>query len=125
MPLETAGTFRPLAAEQWAMRRYDNAGQNSRNWMIPADGQDTHCLACRHNRTIPDLSDPSNLALWQKNEAAKRRAFHRFARLNLSMRSQAEDPEHGLAFDASSRRWCPARYRHVDRVGLRWSLWRA
>ncbi len=98
-PLDADGVFRPAAANDWSVRRCDNAEQNNCNWLVPADGPDTHCLACRHNRVIPDLSDPTNRVLWQKIEAAKHRAFYSFVRLNLPMSSLAEDPEHGLAFD--------------------------
>jgi hypothetical protein len=98
-PLEAAGTFRPLAETQRRVRRCDNAEQNGCNWVVPAEGPDTHCLACRHNRIIPDLSDATNRSLWQKIESAKRRAFYSFVRLDLPMRSLAEDPDHGLAFD--------------------------
>src|SRR5258708_5286903 len=26
------------------------------NWLLPAESPETFCAACRHNRTIPDLS---------------------------------------------------------------------
>ncbi|MDH3935207.1 MAG: hypothetical protein OEU62_08570 [Gammaproteobacteria bacterium] len=30
------------------------------------------CIACRHNRTIPDLNDLDNQRYWNETEAAKR-----------------------------------------------------
>lgn len=96
---EDAAVMIPAAAPDKPMRYCDNAGQDACNWMVPADGEETLCLACRHNRTIPDLSDPNHALLWRKIEIAKHRAFYSFVRLKLPMRNRTEDPEHGLAFD--------------------------
>ena len=56
------------------------------------------CAACRHNRTIPDLSNPDNLAHWRKIEFAKHRLFYSLLRLDLPLATKTEDPN-GLAFD--------------------------
>lgn len=55
------------------------------NWMLPVDDDATspYCRACRHNRTVPDLSDPARHAAWQKIEQAKRRLFYSLLRLDL------------------------------------------
>ena len=68
------------------------------NWLIPADDGQTYCAACRHNRTIPDLSDQRNLVLWRRIEIAKRRLFYSLLRLRLPLRNKTDDPT-GLAFD--------------------------
>ena len=47
---------------------------------------------------MPDLSDPQNVALWQKMEFAKQRLFYSLLRLKLPLMTRAEDPE-GLGFD--------------------------
>jgi hypothetical protein len=57
------------------------------------------CIACRLNRTIPDLSVPENCILWNRIEAAKRRLISIVLVLGLPVVSKDEDPEHGLAFD--------------------------
>ncbi|MBV8730087.1 MAG: putative zinc-binding metallopeptidase, partial [Acidobacteriia bacterium] len=57
------------------------------------------CVACRLNRTIPDLSIPENSKLWGRIEAAKRRVISTLLTLNMPVRSKTEDPERGLAFD--------------------------
>ncbi|MCG7363215.1 putative zinc-binding peptidase [Roseomonas sp. ACRSG] len=93
------GQFHAKAAPNEPVRFCDNAQHNACNWLVPAGSEEGFCLACRHNRTIPDLSDPVNLERWQKIEVAKRRAFYSFIRLRLPLRTRAEDPEHGLAFD--------------------------
>src|ERR1700733_6775354 len=43
------------------------------NWLLPAESDNRFCLACRHNRTVPDLSDERNVTLWRRIETAKRR----------------------------------------------------
>ncbi|MEX6508079.1 putative zinc-binding metallopeptidase [Jiella sp. M17.18] len=68
------------------------------NWLVPGQGSDTLCAACRHNVTIPDTSDPQNVALWQKMEFAKHRMIYTAMRLNLPLLTRAEHPE-GLGFD--------------------------
>ena len=39
-----------------AVRYCANAQHEVCNWLVSADGPDQFCAACRHNRTIPDLS---------------------------------------------------------------------
>jgi len=91
--------WRPRADPERLYRFCSNAQHEACNWLVPQDSPEDFCLACRHNRTIPDLSDPTNLAHWRKIEEAKRRAFYSFIRLGLPLTNRVEDPEHGLAFD--------------------------
>jgi len=70
------------------------------NWLLPADDPLTLCLACRLNRTIPDLSDADNARYWRAIENAKRRLVAHLIALELPIKSKEhEDPEHGLMFD--------------------------
>jgi hypothetical protein len=73
------------------------------NWLVPADGTMPLCLACRHNRTIPDLTAPEVPERWAKIEAAKRRLFHTLLHLHLPIETEAEaqanGTEPGLKFD--------------------------
>ena len=87
------------------------------NWMLPAEnpaedqtgdpadgagdsaGGGALCPACRHNRTIPDLSAPGNLALWQRIEGAKRRLFYSLIRLGLPHPAPGEGHPQPLVFD--------------------------
>lgn len=70
------------------------------NWMVGADDPDPYCLACRLNRTIPDLSDEDNRRWWRAIEVAKRRLVSQLIALGLPIRSKVhEDPERGLMFD--------------------------
>jgi hypothetical protein len=53
--LEPGGGFwRALAAPQGLWKLCANAEHHSCNWLVPADAAGMRCVACRHNRTIPD-----------------------------------------------------------------------
>ncbi|PPQ33688.1 zinc-binding metallopeptidase family protein [Rhodopila globiformis] len=91
--------FHALAAPDQPARLCDNAGHDACNWLLDAGGTTTLCLACRHNRTIPDLTVPLNLARWQKLERAKHHLFYSLLRLKLPLANRIDDPVHGLAFD--------------------------
>src|SRR5258705_3629587 len=69
------------------------------NWLIPVDSPEEFCAACRHNRTIPDLSQADNAVNWRKIEGAKHRLFYTLQKLRLPLSTKTEDPEGGLAFD--------------------------
>jgi hypothetical protein len=53
--------WRALAEPSRSYRFCANAAHDVCNWLVPADGADASCLACRHNRTVPDLSQTQNL----------------------------------------------------------------
>jgi hypothetical protein len=67
--------------------------------MVDAQGGDSFCTACRHNRTIPDLSLPENRANWQKAEEAKRRLFYSLIKLRLPIPTVKDDDDEPLVFD--------------------------
>jgi hypothetical protein len=73
------------------------------NWMVSAEdraAQQEYCVACRLNRTIPDLHIADNAELWRRVEAAKRRLVSSLLALGLPVKSREnEDPERGLMFD--------------------------
>jgi hypothetical protein len=73
------------------------------NWLVGRDDPIQLCRACRHNRTIPDLTGPNVPERWGKIEAAKRRLFHTLLHLNLPLETVAEVESGGrgpgLAFD--------------------------
>jgi hypothetical protein len=91
--------WRPLAGE--APRRLcANAAHGVCNWLADEGAAEgALCVACRHNRTIPDLSVPENLADWRTLELAKHRLFYTLIRLGLPIVDRVADPAHGLAFD--------------------------
>ena len=97
---DDAGRFRVLADPNHGRYRYcANVQHGVCNWLIPEDSPDQFCAACRHNRTIPDLSIPQNLMNWRKIEGAKHRLFYTLLRLRLPLTTRDEDAEGGLAFD--------------------------
>jgi hypothetical protein len=69
------------------------------NWLVAADDPAEYCIACRLNRTIPDLADTQNQGYWRAIELAKRRLVSQLLAFDLPVRSKAADPERGLAFD--------------------------
>ncbi|HET7083984.1 MAG TPA: putative zinc-binding peptidase [Rhizomicrobium sp.] len=93
------GSWLVLAASHKAYKFCQNYNAGMCNWMVPADDETGFCAACRHNRTVPDLSVPGNDVFWRKIETAKHRLFYSLLRLNLPLENRADDSEHGLAFD--------------------------
>ena len=75
-----------------------NAAHDACNWLVPDDALDAYCIACRHNRVVPDLSVERNVVRWRQIEAAKHRLFYTLLRLGLPLASR-EDFSDGLAFD--------------------------
>jgi hypothetical protein len=70
------------------------------NWMLAADDPNPLCIACRLNRTIPNLDDEDNARYWGQIEVAKRRLVSELLALGLPVKSKVgEDEEHGLMFD--------------------------
>lgn len=95
---ERGGAWKALALPEEHFRFCANAEHDACNWLIPAEEQGDYCVACRHNRTIPDLSVDQNLLRWRLLEAAKHWLFYTLLRLNLPLTHRRRDPE-GLAFD--------------------------
>jgi hypothetical protein len=77
----------------------ENAGHGVCNWLTDPNDAGPLCAACRFNRTIPDLTVEQNLIRWRRLEAARHWLFYSLLRLRLPLKSRADDPEGGLAFD--------------------------
>ncbi len=69
------------------------------NWLVPEDDSAPYCVACRLNRTIPDLGDSDNRRYWRAIEVAKRRLVSQLLALGLPVEPKTQNPEQGLAFD--------------------------
>ena len=95
---EEDGAWRLFAEPGLRVRFCANADHEACNWLVPTETDHTFCVACRHNRVIPDLSSPGNVARWRRLEGAKRRLFYTLLRLRLPLAARPENPE-GLAFD--------------------------
>ncbi len=102
----TVTALRPAGESSWyalAKRgtRYKfcaNAALDVCNWLIPEQEPDQLCIACRHNRTIPNLSDPENLRRWRLIEVAKHRLFYTLLKLRLPLDAKNKDTN-PLTFD--------------------------
>jgi len=70
------GVWQALAARGKLFRFCANAAYHACNWLIPADAAESYCIACRHNRTVPDLTPADNVFAWRKLEMAKHRLFY-------------------------------------------------
>ena len=86
----------PLATP---LRFCANANHDACNWLVADGVPGGFCAACKLNRTIPNLSVPTNVQRWQRLEGPKHRLVDGLLRLGLKLPSQHEDPEAGLAFD--------------------------
>jgi hypothetical protein len=92
----TQKVWRALA-DQKTYRYCANAAYNVCNWLVSTKRPDAYCLACRHNRIIPDLSFADNLEKWRALELAKHRLFYTLIQLRLPIETRWENPA-GLAF---------------------------
>ena len=92
-------TWQPLSAPDRRYRFCANMDMGQCNWLVDASSPEHFCLACRHNRNVPNLSAEVNLARWRKLEIAKRRLFYTLLRFGLPLANRIDDPAHGLTFD--------------------------
>ena len=76
-----------------------NAEHDACNWLTDPDAGARYCRACRHNGTVPDVSDPGNLSAWRELEIAKHRLFYSLIRWKLPLVTRNEDFAHGLIFN--------------------------
>ena len=89
-PLEKPGQRRWLCT---------NVKMDVCNWLVDDSSNNAYCTACRHNGTVPDLSDPTRLIGWRELEIAKHRLFYSLLRWHLPLRTRDEDPQRGLTFN--------------------------
>lgn len=87
------------AAPEKRLRFCANWEQYSCNWMVDAESGEAFCRACQHNRTIPDIANPTNFENWRKIEQAKRRLFYSLLRLDLPTPTVASGDPEPLVFD--------------------------
>jgi hypothetical protein len=98
--IEPSGNgWRPLAKNGETRLLCGNAEHDGCNWLTDSGAGGRYCRACRHNGTVPDLSDPGHLAGWREMEMAKHRLFYSLIRWKLPIKNRDDDPEHGLVFN--------------------------
>ena len=88
-----------LACLRQLYRFCANWERSACNWLVAADAENPFCIACRHNRTIPDITQPANHARWQKIEDAKRRLFYSLIKFNLPAPTADSGDGEPLVFD--------------------------
>ena len=124
LPLEADGDAWRLSGEANGSRykRCGNLDAAACNWLLAAGDPAELCVACRLNRTIPDLSIAENQLAWRRFESAKRRLVSQLLALGLPVASRVpgaggEDLERGLAFDfVRSLPGQPVLTGHIDGI---------
>ena len=91
--------WRPAGGTGEAYRFCANNELKACNWLIAVSSLERYCACCRHNRTVPNIGDASQLADWRKLEVAKHRLFYSLLRLDLPLKDNAQEPIRHLAFD--------------------------
>jgi len=92
------GTWQPIGGGRTYRHCANRLQHDVCNWLVPADDPEPYCIACRLDRTIPDLGVAGNLVLWRRLETEKRRLVYSLLRLGLPVTPKRVDPA-GLAFD--------------------------
>jgi hypothetical protein len=93
------GAWRALAVTDKLYRPCANSVFDACNWLVEATASDPYCIACRHNRIIPDISILNNLVAWRKIEAAKHRLLYSLLKLRLPLGQSRDGPDARLTFD--------------------------
>lgn len=76
-----------------------NQAYNVCNWLLPAHSGTGLCIACRLNRTIPDLNNTEYRDRWTHLELAKHRLVYSLLQLQLPVTSKLSNEAMGLLFD--------------------------
>ena len=95
----SGANWKALASPNRTYRFCANWEHEGCNWMVTPDEHHALCAACRHNRTIPDISNPIYRSRWQKIEAAKRRLIYTVINLSLPLPTAASGDGEPLIFD--------------------------
>ncbi len=97
-PDSTGDTWVVLGLPGRTFRLCANAAHAVCNWLVDAHDDKTLCVACRHNRVIPELAVNDNRLAWSKIEAAKHRLFYTLHRLGLCDAIDLEGGTEPLSF---------------------------
>jgi len=76
-----------------------NAELDICNWLIDADDSNSYCVACRHNRLVPNTGTEQGINRWRRIGQAQRHLFYSLLRWKLPHPDRTEDPQGGLVFD--------------------------
>ncbi len=96
--------WRALADAGALYRHCANVAHETCNWLISDDSDEPFCLACRHNRTIPNLSEPRNLAALAQDRTRQAPAVLQPAALPAAADHEGKGSERtGLRFSRCRR----------------------
>jgi hypothetical protein len=76
---DAEGRWKARAVPDQLVRFCADAEHEACNWLLPDTDAASFCVACRHNRMVPDLSQAANIRRWRLLEIAKRRLFYTLA----------------------------------------------
>ena len=76
-----------------------NAGLDICNWLVDGDNESEFCVACRHNRLVPNTDTQDGIDRWRRISQAQRHLFYSLLRWNLPHPDRAQDQQSGLVFD--------------------------
>jgi hypothetical protein len=99
-----------------------NAAAGACNWLIPAEEAGGYCLACQHNRVVPDLSTELARNAFSRMLTAERHLFYSLDAWRLPAPTKDEDGVGGLAFDfladesGPAGQTCPVMTGHADGI---------
>jgi hypothetical protein len=91
--------YHDISSPEKGYRYCHNATHGTCNWLVPAEQEETFCVACALNRIIPTLDNAGNLKKWKRIETAKHRLIYSLLRLKLPLERKINDSSEGLAFD--------------------------
>jgi len=76
-----------------------NAGLDICNWLVEDGDAGDYCVACRHNRLVPNSATQDGVDRWRRISQAQRHLFYSLLRWRLPHPDRAQDPAGGLVFD--------------------------
>jgi len=88
-----------VARPERAVRFCANSGLDICNWLVSADDPNPFCIACRHNRLVPNTNTQDGIERWRRISQAQRHLFYSLLRWHLPHPDRQEDPNGGLVFD--------------------------
>ncbi|MEZ2222216.1 putative zinc-binding metallopeptidase [Rhizobium sp. RCC_161_2] len=91
--------WRVVAEPDRMVRFCANAELDICNWLVDAADPEPFCLACRHNRLVPNTDTQQGIDRWRRIGQAERHLFYSLLRWNLPHPDRKQDPQGGLVFD--------------------------
>ncbi|WFU09753.1 putative zinc-binding metallopeptidase [Rhizobium sp. CB3090] len=98
--LEADGPNWRLVGEPTRIVRFcANATLDICNWIVEVADPEPFCIACRHNRLVPNTDTQQGVDRWRRIGQAERHLFYSLLRWQLPHPDRRQDPEGGLVFD--------------------------